>query len=380
MAKTTARRTRAWLKPLHNWTGIIAGLFLAVLAFTGSIIVFRAEFERASLPRGAAAAGSQTLSLDDAAREVARTRPGGNIRQVRLPLHPGDPYIFRVESEGKKTERVVSDASSGRVLGTLETGAIDWVVDLHRNFLAGRNGRKAVGIAGIVLFFLSATGFLMWLVGSRGWGAWISVRRSGSVRRFNFELHGLSGLWACAFLVLISFTGVELSYPDSFRQAVKTITGQPVTVPAPKAPGAPSLLSLEEYLRAGRAAMPDGIPVELRLPAPGKKGAVDLRLYRKGDLSPSGNHVYLDIASAAVIQTDRIIDRPIGARFLAAMSPIHYGQFGGMTVKIAWALLGLTPLLLLVTGLIAWWRPKPKATRASAAEKTGSEDLALAGR
>jgi uncharacterized iron-regulated membrane protein len=121
------------------------------------------------------------------------------------------------------------------------------------------------------------------------------------------------------------------------------------------------MLALDEYVRLGRAAMPDGVPVELRLPDR-EKGPVDLRLYRAGDLAPSGNHVYLDPASGAVLMIDRIVDRPIGARFLAAMSPLHYAQFGGITVKIAWALLGLTPILLFITGLLAWWRPAKSKT------------------
>jgi uncharacterized iron-regulated membrane protein len=109
--------------------------------------------------------------------------------------------------------------------------------------------------------------------------------------------------------------------------------------------------------------MPDGVPVELRLPEPGK-GPVDLRFYRADDLVPSGNHVYLHPATGAVLMIDRIVDRPIGARFLAAMSPLHYAEFGGITIKIAWALFGLAPLLLFITGLFAWWRPaKTKSTQ-----------------
>jgi uncharacterized iron-regulated membrane protein len=77
---------------------------------------------------------------------------------------------------------------------------------------------------------------------------------------------------------------------------------------------------------------------------------------------------------------DRTADRPIGARFLAALAPIHYGQFGGTPIKVAWALLGLTPVLLFVTGLIAWWRPAKRKSNQMAHEQAGSEDLALAGR
>jgi len=120
--------------------------------------------------------------------------------------------------------------------------------------------------------------------------------------------------------------------------------------------------------------MPDGVPVELRLPVPGTD-PVDLRLYRSGDLTPSGNHVYINPASGAVIMIDRIVDRPIGARFLAAMSPIHYAQFGGMPAKIAWALLGLAPVLLFVTGFLTWRRPTKQKAGQTLPEKVAEEDL-----
>jgi uncharacterized iron-regulated membrane protein len=347
---------RSTLKAIHTWTGIAAGAFLSVIALTGSVILFRADFERAALSSSAAAREeARRVSLDDVAREIGRLRPEGVIRRVRIPS-AGDPYIVQVQSPGKRTERFAVDSANARVMGTIQPTFMDWMVDLHRNLLAGATGRSIVGGFGIVLFLLSATGMSIWLTGARRWRAWVSVRRGGSAVRFNYELHRAAGLWAYAFLSLISFTGIELAYPNAFRNAVQALTGKPATARAPRVNGSKARLSLDEYLRAGRAAMSDGIPVELRLPE-GAKGLIDLHLYRAGDLAPGGNHVYLDPASGSVVMVDRIADRPIGARFLAAMSPLHYAQFGGVTVKIAWALFGLAPLLLFVSGLLAWCKP-----------------------
>lgn len=354
---------RGLLKSTHTWTGIVAGVFLAVLALTGSVIVFRGEIERSALPIGAPAGNpAHRVDLDAAAREIGRFRPGSHIHRIHLPAGPGDPYIFQIESSEKGTERIASDASSGRILGTVQSGWVDWVVDLHRNILAGKPGRATVGAFGVVLFVLSASGLLIWLTGARNWRAWSSAPRQGSTRRFHFELHRVSGLWAYSFLAVISFTGVGLAYPDTLRQVVQALTGKPANARTPKGIKAKSQLSFDEYLEAGRNAMPDGIATEMRLPEAGK-GPVDLRLSRSGDLMSGGNHVYLNPATAAVVAIDRVVDRPIGARFLAALAPIHYGEFGGIGTKIAWAVLGLTPMLLFVTGLIAWWRPpKPKAS------------------
>src|SRR5262249_1271430 len=165
------------------------------------------------------------------------------------------------------------------------------------------------------------------------------------------------------------------------RQAIKPSmrdTGARRTRKSAKAKSSPSksMLPMDEYLRIGRAAMPDGRAVELRLPQ-GGKGAVDLRLYRAGDLSPDGNHVYMDPATGGVVSIDRIGDRPLRERFLAAMAPIHYGEFGGLPIKTLWAVLGITPALLFVTGLVAWWRPKRKQGQPTTEREL--EEVALAG-
>lgn len=355
------------LKSIHTWTGIASGIFLSVIALTGSVILFRAEFERATLPPSDSVHdGSRRASLDDVAHAIAQLRPDAVLRRVRMPAESGGLYILQIQSPGKRTERIAVDSGTARVVGVIQPNWVDWMVDLHRNLLGGKTGRNIVGGLGIVLFLLSATGLLMWFTRACNWRAWISVRRRGSTLRFNYELHRAAGLWAYAFLALISFTGVELAYPNVFRDAVRALTGKSAAERAPKGGDFSTWLSLDEYVRLGRAAMPDGVPVEMRFPERAK-APIDLRLYRAGDLAPSGNHVYLDAATGLVVTVDRIVDRPIGARFLAAMSPLHYGQFGGKTVKIAWALFGFAPLLLFITGLLAWWKPARKKSPQSAA-------------
>jgi uncharacterized iron-regulated membrane protein len=100
---------------------------------------------------------------------------------------------------------------------------------------------------------------------------------------------------------------------------------------------------------------------------------VDLRFHRPGDLAPDGNHVYLEPSSASVLMVDRLSARPLTARFLAAMSPIHYGEFGGISIKALWATLGLLPALLFITGLVVWRRPVKRKSSYSASEPDASE-------
>jgi uncharacterized iron-regulated membrane protein len=98
--------------------------------------------------------------------------------------------MFQAGSDEEGSLHVAADPSSGRVLGTINSGWVEWTIDLHRNLLSGKQGRKVVGAAGIVLFILGATGLLMWIAGPRNWSAWTSVRRDGSMRRFHFNCIG----------------------------------------------------------------------------------------------------------------------------------------------------------------------------------------------
>jgi uncharacterized iron-regulated membrane protein len=372
MSTPVGRPRKQVLRSLHSWVGLTAGAFLAIIGLAGSIIVFRNELERAAMPRGVASTTTNHLvNLDVVAGEIAHLRPGGHIRRVRLPSE-GEPLVIQVESGDKLTERIAVDSASGGFLGTMRASWVDWMIDLHRNLLSGKQGRKAVGFAGVILFALSMSGILMWLTGPRKWRAWISVRRNAPTRRFHFELHRATGLWAFSFLAVTSFTGIELAFPNTFRGALTSLTGEPATVKAPRSGNGGSLRPLEEYLSAGRSAMPDGSLVELRLPDTAN-GVVDLRFHRPGDLAPDGNHVYLEPSSASVLMVDRLSARPLTARFLAAMAPIHYGEFGGIPIKALWAALGLLPALLFITGFVVWRRPVKRKSSHSASEPDASE-------
>jgi uncharacterized iron-regulated membrane protein len=341
----------------------VAGLVIAVISLTGSVIVFRTELELASVPRPSSSGPSQA-SVSQVVAQVAQTNPGAQIRQIHLPAKPGDPFVVQVTT-GNGTQRLVCDGSTGRVLGVENTAWVSWMIDLHRNLLAAKTGRQAVGIFGIVLFTLAATGMLLWLSGARKWSSWVSVR-PGGMRRFNFELHRAVGLWSYVLLTVLAFTGIGLAFPETFRSTLQAMTGSEAPAKSPKVSKSASakLLGLDEYLRAGAAAMPDGVPVELRLPDGGKgaKNPIDLRLWRTGDLAPDGNHVYMEPATAKVLSVSRIADQPLAARIFGAFSPIHYGEFGGVTIKLIWCLIGLMPSVLLVTGFLTWLRPKKPQT------------------
>jgi uncharacterized iron-regulated membrane protein len=45
-----------------------------------------------------------------------------------------------------------------------------------------------------------------------------------------------------------------------------------------------------------------------------------------------------------------------GEAVLLALIKLHFGRFGGLEIRVLWALLGLLPAALFITGFIMWWR------------------------
>lgn len=366
------RGARPVFRWLHTWMGLVAGLVIAVISLAGSVIVFRTEIELASAPQGKSVA--RPVGLEAIVHAVSQARPDARIRRVRFPRNTREPYVLQIDTEGGQ-ESLAIEASTGKVLGALHTATVAWLIDLHRNLLVGKTGRKIVGVLGALLLTLGLSGMLLWLLGACKWKSWISVRAQGSSRRFNYEAHRATGLWASGLLSVIALAGIGLAFPDTCRIALQEVTGSAAPAKAPRISKGHAAMghSLAEYLQAGVTAMPDGTPVELRLPD-SDKNPIELRLHRAGDLAPDANHVYLEPSSAKVIGTSKLSEQPLATRIYSTLAPIHYGDFGGLPIKLLWCLIGIAPSILFVTGLLTWWRPRRRKPN-----DVAEADLALAG-
>jgi uncharacterized iron-regulated membrane protein len=351
MRVVSPKTCQSAVKTAHIWIGLIFGAFLCITCLSGSIAVFRPELESAFSPQ--VAPSDVRANLDDAVKPVLASNPGWRLTRVLLPVSSRNTFILTLEAGEKRQRRIIVDAGTGAIAGELRLPWLDWVIDLHHNFLAGRAGRRVVGGIGVVLFLVSASGFLLSLTRKPSWRSLvlITVRRSGLRRRFYFELHRATGLWAYAFLTLLSLTGIALAYPEALRST----SGTRVPIARTKSSRSPSSRSLEEYLAAGRAALPFAQLTELRLPR-SSKDPINLRFRVVSDLGNAGrNELILDPAGR-VLGTRYIAEGAGGARLQSASTAIHYGEVGGFPIKLLWCFAGIAPTLLFVTGLLFWFR------------------------
>jgi uncharacterized iron-regulated membrane protein len=126
-------------------------------------------------------------------------------------------------------------------------------------------------------------------------------------------------------------------------------------------------------LARARAALPEGEPARIDFPAT-PEAAFRVRLRMPGELHPIGlSMVYLDRYSGEVLLFESALEVPAARRFGYLFYPLHIGSFGGWAVRVLYALAGLAPVALAVTGIAIWLVRRRKGRRLlpSRAQSTG---------
>ena len=303
------------IKTTHVWIGLICGAFLCLTCLSGSIAVFRPQLQAAFSPKVALPPGTTQVGLDEAVAQVLAQNAGARLTRVLLPAPDRNTFVLTLESGQKTSRRVVIDAATGAIAGDLNVAWLDWIIDLHHNLLFGKVGRLTVGAVGIILFVMSASGLVLSLFRGLSWKSFSTVTISGPRRRFFFELHRATGLWAYAFLTLLSFTGIELAYPDAFRLMLGGRAGNAKTKPS----GHQTFKPLKDYLEVGRSELPSAQLTELRLPK-SARDTISIRFRMSGDLGDAGrNELSLD-AKGNVLGEEKPPRIPLASGF-SPLSP-----------------------------------------------------------
>jgi uncharacterized iron-regulated membrane protein len=227
------------------WIALGLGLYIVVLSVSGSAIVFRRELNAWLVPRTVASAEGERLTGDGLAAALAAAYPEDTVVEVREPQRRERPVFVSLERDGVRTDRLF-DPFAVRDLG--ETfppllRAVEWLVDLHDNLLAGDTGRLINGIGGSLFMVLIGTGAWLWWPGVRNVGRSLKIGRPQATRRFLFQFHSVLGIWSFVLLFVWAITAIYFAFPQPFEGTIDYFDADPNDL---ERPGEPVLL---EFIR-----------------------------------------------------------------------------------------------------------------------------------
>lgn len=377
--------SRATFFKLHSWLGLVTGACMLVIAWTGSIAVFKDEIDWLLTPAARADAARPVRPLDEI---IAAARAQHPDRRVVLNMPYGPHWAYTAYAYGKGNTRFVYiDPATATVTRDDEMNGYAWnagyfVRQLHVRMLMGLWGRVLVGIFGVALVLSVLTS--LWIY--RDWlRSLVRVRRGAGRRIFHMDVHKAVGLWALAFNVMFGATGAVLGIENLYRQiykapAVPAASAATVveTTPAAAAMRLPAGASIGATVAALAAADRAFVPmvVDMTPSLAAGRGALIVRGDHPGALIAKDASAYtIDLATGTVTAATDARRAPWGLYLYNVLDPLHFGYFGddagavvGYAVKVLWALAGLTPGVLSITGGYMWVLRR-RRSRASAAAR-----------
>jgi uncharacterized iron-regulated membrane protein len=357
---------RGWLLQIHLWVGLIFGPVVAVIALTGSIVVFRYELNRVTVPGTAyVTPEGRRLSMDELTARIQANRPEDTLSSASWDGGPSTGINFWTTSpEGHRIHTFINPYT-GEITGQEDYHAkwMQWFFDLHAYLLAGSTGEFLNGFVGTAALLLSVTGIFVWWPGLPRWRSGLAFLRGARWQRQNYDWHKLIGFYSSVALAFVSFTGVYYCFPSLYKRAIESSTGTKVAA-APRAATqwASRSVSVEAFIRAAERAQPGTLFMSLSFPK--KTGdPVIVRTKEPRDWHRIGlNYVYLEPASASLIRSARFSEASTATQIVQLMYPLHFGRFGGRwntfwfyAVMVLYIVIGLAPPALMVTGFLMYW-------------------------
>jgi uncharacterized iron-regulated membrane protein len=347
---------------VHLWVGVAAALYVLVVSVTGAALVFRIHLQRAAHPEllTASNAGPQA-DIATVLESVRQAYPHGRLSGVDAPTTVRPTHLAYV-TEGGRFRTVLIDPVTAAVRGELpEHSAVRTLQDLHFDLLAGRTGRVVNGIGALCLLLLCLTGPFIWWQGRAGWQRGFTVDWRRPWRRVTWELHGAVGIWTLVLTAGWAVTGAYFVFPDPFRAAVNRISPLTAAVRPPQSnpEGAASGAgpTWRELIDRARPVEPDAFVARVVVPA-GDEAPFQVLFTDHRPTRLGARHlrtVYLDQYTGDRLAAPPAGRRTLGDAVVALVGPVHFGNFGGVGVRLVWLVTGLAPAVLAVTGLLLWW-------------------------
>lgn len=336
---------------LHAVLGLALGALFAVIALTGSAVVFRRELDWVSTPALRVAPGATRVGADAVMRAAHAVMPEGAPFELRPPEGPRFAYVV-VWRDGPRTTEVFVDPATGRVTGVRPWGEglgslANGLRQLHVRLLLGIWGRALVGLLGLALVMAALTGLAL---GTRRRGAAKNLRAARSHR------HAQVGRWTLVFHLLLGVSGAVLGLevlPNAFARLARAAPAPRAALPSPLAAppaGVDAVIRSAQKRLPGHALRgvrfgrdPRFVTVMLDAPSPWvRHGATE---------------VEADLARGVTLGAYDATRGPLAARAYDTLDPLHFGYFGeawgrvpGVLIRALWSLLGLSPAWLAVSG------------------------------
>ncbi|MFC3051828.1 PepSY-associated TM helix domain-containing protein [Kordiimonas pumila] len=370
------RRLRINISILHRWSGLVLGLYVALMGISGTAMVLQSTFYEWEF-------GADIMSYEDKPQawalpsvwlENAQAKYGpiehieGIFGPETTPMRIGAPtIIYDTERAGGGHGHgvVVVDPYTGEPKAHFiaEDTAAVWPLWLHHSMFMGDAAIPTIMILSILIMVFCVSGVFLWLQRPKTKKSDLKIAGFSSPPKMR-RSHATLGIWLCVPLFLFAITGFGLARFD-ISMAFASLLGMADGTVASENQQMCATPSADRAWTTALEANPGSEITMFFLPSERNAG-YQIFMGPEGTRYPTrGNSEVRVLSECSTLTHFRPAEaNRIGDVMLSYMLDFHNGKIGGIVGETLVFILGLIVFLLPLVGIAAHvWRTAQKKKR-----------------
>ena len=355
---TTAKTTRVQ-RALggHAAIGLLVSALLYVIALSGSLVVIHDRWQRWEQPDVAEAAALTPAAAQRAMAAVVekdRGKPRTTHLYIRMPNADLPRAVVTTDHNAWYVD------GDGRPVAREAHAWTEFLIGLHEYLhLPMTWGLILVGALGVALAALAVTGVL---AHPRILRDAFRLRSRHDTQIARADWHNRIGVWTLPFVLAVTMTGAFIGLGSVGASVLARVyTGGSIEKiyapifggePAPDAATAP-LPDIATALTTLHARVPAADPTYVIVHDPGTRGQ-HIQILAEHPRRLIYGESYAFDAGGRWMGPTGLSDGAIGQQVAASAYNLHFGNYGGLAVEIAYMLLGLGLCVVTATGTSLW--------------------------
>lgn len=358
----TPKTLRVW-SWLHTWSSLVCTMFMLLLCLTGLPLIFHheighllgTEVEASKMPTNTPKASMDKVIASGQARAEG-------LVPTYVFQEPDESDIWLVgfapnpkAQEG--TRMVVVDSRTGEALGEppAEEGFLYVMFKLHVDLFAGLPGKLFLGLMGLLMVIAIVSGVVLYAPFMRK-VPFATVRRDRSSRLKWLDMHNLLGVVTLSWALVVGFTGVINTWADLVIKLWQFDQLGAVLAPYKELSAPISRSSVQAAVNAAQALEPDKKVAFVSFPGTQLSSPHHYAVFLRGTEPLTARLFKPILVDAQTSQVTANLDMPWYVTALLVSQPLHFGDYGGRTMQILWAVLDIITIVVLCSGLYLWFQ------------------------
>ncbi len=353
----SAAGIRRWYL-VHKWTSIVATGFLLMLCVTGLPLIFHHEIDEMTRAPNVAAKPAGQANLDRVVADAVARNPGHV--PLFLSFDTEKPLIFvtvapTVDAPEDRMKFLLFDARDGAHVDTppLDEGVMAFLLELHANLLLGIPGQLFLGLIGVIFLVAVVSGVVVYAPFMRKL-AFGTVRKDRSARLKWLDAHNMVGIVTLGWVGVVGLTGFVITMTLPITAIWQRDQLAEMAAPYRDAAVPARLASVDRAAATARGASPSGKISFIAWPGTDFSTRHHYMVALAGDTPLTERLVTPAMVDAATGRLTDVRAMPWYVQALFLSVPLHFGDYGGLPLKIIWAVLDVAAIVVLGSGLYLW--------------------------